>query len=155
MNTAHNASLYSRLLANVSLLRLENYCIYSTNILGHLLFTGNKGLLGLLLLMQEMVYKPVFCEVVLTGKRTTSKKKKKKRKAATLNSTKESSNLSFIQRAADWLSLGDRYIFRSKYSSSGKIMCVCLPVCLSICVLVSVSHSSQIQNGFKFFYVTV
>lgn len=75
INGTDSASLQSGLLANTSLWRLAKCSIQSTNILGHLLFSDNKGLSNLPLLVQETVLKPVCMGDSLNGKRIQSKEK--------------------------------------------------------------------------------
>lgn len=58
INITDSTSLQSGFLANTSLRRPARFFVQSTNIPGHLLFSGKKGLSNLLLLVQEMVLKP-------------------------------------------------------------------------------------------------
>lgn len=98
INVTDSTSLRSGLLANTSLWRPARFFLRSTNIPGHLLFSGNKGLSNPLLLVQEEVLKPICMRESLNRKRIQSKKKKKRRGDMNLYLI-----ACWAQKAANWL----------------------------------------------------
>lgn len=132
INGTDSASLQSGLLANTSPWRPAKYFVQSTNIHGHLLFSGNKGLSNIVLLVQETLLKPVWMEEKnLSGKRTNSREN---------SGIKTHLIACWAQRAANWLdTFRGEYISKSRYSLSRRVLFIC----------VFFKDSGQSQYGMK------